>query len=266
MSFDWSNVVGAGIGAIGNVVGGLASNTLSAYEQEQMARLQASLNYKYWKKQQLNQPSLSREGLEKANYNPMLALSNIGAGAGSSSWTSGSSYTAPDLSGVGNSTVNNALAVRQQTNQDKITESQVGLNNANSVLSQNRALTETYTQLEKMAHTDLMEADKILRDKQASYQDKQNAWYDKQVTAQLQRMQIQNKVDLMNAFSGQVQANSSMINAGSNVRDVESRIIQRKYQNAGFAYDNYIKGLKTKDFSNPINRSIYSYPGFHSPY
>lgn len=216
-------VLAASIGALGSIGGALASNALSSHQMEEMARLQASLNYKYWKKQQSNQPSLARAGLEKAGYNPMLALSNVGAGAGSSNWSALANPTTPDLSGIGNNVVSNALAVKQQSNQDKITKSQVGLNNANSVLSQNRALTETYTQLEKMAHTDLMKADKVLRDKQSTYQEKVNAWYDKRVTAELERMQIQNKVDLMNAFSGQVQANASMVNANANSQDVRNR-------------------------------------------
>lgn len=223
MSFDWSNIASAGIGAIGNVVGGLASNSLSAYEQEQMARLQASLNYKYWKKQQLNQPLFSRQGLEKANYNPMLALSNIGAGAGTSSWTSGSSYTAPDLSGIGNGAISNALAVRQQDNQNMITEAQTNNYNADSVLKNNQAITELYSQLEKLNHADLMQAQKTLTDKNVSWYDRQQAREDLRVANEIERTGNDFKVGMAQAIASQIGANASVIGANANAKDVTNR-------------------------------------------
>lgn len=62
------------LGSIAGVFGGIANSAanqaISLYGNRKMMQYQ----YKYWKKSQLNGPSYQREGLEKAGYNPLLAL------------------------------------------------------------------------------------------------------------------------------------------------------------------------------------------------
>lgn len=254
-----AGIVSAGIGALGNIAGGLASNALSSQQMKDMAQYSAKLNYKYWKKQMLNQPTFYRTGLENANYNPMLALG--GMQSGNSNWSQMANPTTPDLSNVGSSAVSNALSVRQQKNNDDMTEAQVQNFNADTVLKTSQSLTQQYEQLEKLAHTDLMKADKVLRDKQATYQDKQNAWYDKRVNEEILHSQTDRKVMLENALSNRIQAYSSgtsarasLINANANAKDVESKVEQRLHQNELTDWESIIKGIKANDMKNPFGR------------
>lgn len=210
-----AGIVSAGIGALGSIGGALASNAMSSYQMEQMAKYQAKLNYKYWKKQQLNQPTLNRQGLEAANYNPMLALGSVGAGAGASSWSSLANPTTPDLSNVGSNGIANALAVKQQQNQNDLTQAQVSNYNADSVLKNNQAITEIYSQLEKLNHADLMKAQKILTDKNSNWYDKIQAREDLRVANEIERTGNDFKVGMAQAIASQIGANASVIGANA---------------------------------------------------
>lgn len=215
-------VLGATIGALGNIVGGLASNALSSFQAEQLAAYQAALNYKYAKKSALNMPSYNRQGYEKAGYNPMLALGNIGSA--NSGWTSATGLTTPDMSGIGSSAISNALSLKQQDNQNRITDSQVDNYNADSILKQNQALTELYTQLEKINHADLMQAQKLLTDKDVSWYDKKQAREDLRVANEIERTGNDFKVGMAQAIASQISANANMQASISNAKDVQSRL------------------------------------------
>lgn len=259
-----AGIASAGIGALGNILGGLASNAMSSYQAQELARLQASLNYNYAKKSALNMPGYNRRGLESAGYNPMLALGNMSNA--NSSWTTATGTGTPDMSNIGSNSVSNALAVKQQLNQDRLTTAQETNYNADSVLKNNQAITQLYEQLEKLNHADLMHAQKTLTDKNVSWYDRQQAREDIRVANEIERTGNDFKVGIAQAIASQISANASKMNAESNVQDVRSKVEQRKYQNLGMSYENYIKGLKSRDFNNPVLRTIFSAPLFKSPY
>lgn len=222
MAFDWSNVASAGVSALGSIFGGMASNAISVDQQKDLQRYQAALNYKYAKKSALNMPTFNRQGLENANFNPMLAISNGLSGA-NASWSTGGSATTSDLSGAVNNALNTALSVRQQNNQDKLANSQVAVNNADSVLKNNQAITEMYSQLEKLNHADLMQAQKMLTDKNVSWYDKQQAREDLRVANEIERTGNEFKIGMAQAIACQIGANAQMINSRANAQDVKNR-------------------------------------------
>lgn len=240
-----AGLVSAGLGALGDIVGGFASNAMSAYQAKKLAQYQAGLNYEYSKKQfkyqNLNGMKQARKGLEKAGYNPMLAITS-GQGSpmsASSSFSSNPSFQGADFSDVGSSAISNANAVKQQKNQDKLTESQVENYNADSQLKTAQALHEQFKQLNTIADTNLKDAEKVLTDKQATAQEKENAWIDKKNAEYIKRLQTQNEVDLANSVSNRIaayasssQAQASLINADTNAYDVKvnrPKQIQNQY-------------------------------------
>lgn len=112
-------------GAIGSYVSGLQQFKYQQALQSQAAQL----NYDYGQKSLKNSPSSVREGLEKAGYNPMLAVSNATSGA-NAGWTSTGAATGSDYSSqLGNfaSNYRDALRVENETQQ---TESNVKSNEA----------------------------------------------------------------------------------------------------------------------------------------
>lgn len=70
MSILAAMAVGAGVSALG----GLANTGLSFGLNQYSSKKAAKNAYKYWRQSQLEGPSLQRQGLEKAGYNPLLAL------------------------------------------------------------------------------------------------------------------------------------------------------------------------------------------------
>lgn len=216
-----AGIIGAGIGALGNIAGGLLSNSLSVYKMQQLADYQAALNYRYAKKSALNSPTWNRQGLEKADFNPMLALGNM-SGA-QSSWTSSQNPMTADFSNVGSSAVSNALAVKQQDNQDRLTTAQEQNYNADSVLKNNQAITQMYEQLERLNHADLMKAQKQLTDKNVSWYDKQQAREDLRVANEIERTGNDFKVGMAQAIASQISANANQISANANAQDVVNR-------------------------------------------
>lgn len=104
----FGNVLSAAAPVLGSVVNGFA-NAVTAYKQykyqRDLQKLQAELNYKYWKKQYKYQNaygySQSRSGLERAGYNPMLAITNgLSPQGASSSYSSLGQVSQADLTGL----------------------------------------------------------------------------------------------------------------------------------------------------------------------
>lgn len=216
-----AGIVSAGIGALGNILGGLGSNALSSYQAQQLAEYQAKLNYKYAKKSAVNMPTYNRQGIEKAGYNPMLALGSIGAS--NSNWTSAQGLTTPDFSDVGSNAVSNALSVQQQRNQNDLATAQINNTNADTQLKQQQTLTETFEQAQKQVHADLERIDSELKRKDLSYYDRKYLLWEKHMNTEIERMNVQNRADIMQAQSSQIQANASIKNAVSNAQDVSNR-------------------------------------------
>lgn len=86
---------------ISSGIGAIMSNHSSgkAFGRQLYAmQLQSKLNYDYGQKSLLNSPSSQREGLEKAGYNPMLAVQNSTSGA-NSGWASPNSVNMDEYAG-----------------------------------------------------------------------------------------------------------------------------------------------------------------------
>lgn len=116
----------------GGLVGAGASMLSSAQQYQYQRKLQAQaaqLNYDYGQKSLLNSPTSTRQGLENAGYNPMLAVNNATAGA-NSGWTSTGQANGTDYaSGISQfvSNAQNAMRIKNETAQ---TESAVKTNEA----------------------------------------------------------------------------------------------------------------------------------------
>lgn len=133
--------VGAGIalsglasGLTSGLLGGassVAGALLSYNHQKKLMDRQAKLNYDYSIKSAKNTPSANRSGLEKAGFNPMLAVQNATSGA-NSSWTSSQSANAPDIAGGISSGIANAQSFQRLKNETQQAESVSDANYANA--------------------------------------------------------------------------------------------------------------------------------------
>lgn len=132
MSAGAAGLMAAG-GVLSSAIGMVAANHGAFKQYKYNSKLQkeaAALNYKYGKKNALNSPTWNRQGLESAGYNPMLAVQNGTAGT-NSNWTSNSSVSAPDYSGLGVAdAINNATRLQEMRNQTEQTKSQIDVNSA----------------------------------------------------------------------------------------------------------------------------------------
>lgn len=134
-------VLSATIGAIGAMgaagISAGASNVSSrkAFQrqqalQEQAARLNHEYSVKYNEYSLRNNPSLTREGLVKGGYNPMLAVQNGTSGTGASSFTSAGQAPQHDMSQAISQGMSNAMDFARVQNETKQAESQTDANYA----------------------------------------------------------------------------------------------------------------------------------------
>lgn len=131
-------VLAAGLmaaGALGSAgIGALSANASSKKQFKYQSALQAQaakLNYDYSLKSAENMPTSTRQGLEDAGYNPMLAVQNSTSGA-NSSWTSAGNATAPDYAGAISQGVANAQSFQRLKNETQQAESVSDANYANA--------------------------------------------------------------------------------------------------------------------------------------
>lgn len=211
----------AGISALGNIVGGIASNELSAFQMRELAKYQASLNYKYAKKSALEMPGFNRQGLETAGYNPMLALGNLGNAV--NSWVGTSNPTTPDLSRIGSNAVDTAMNIAQ-------TKSNVGLQNSQATLN-------NATESKVNAETFNIMSDTVLKDIQKDNINLQNKllnkdinWYDKKqyredlrLNNDIQRSVNDYKLGILGASAQNAIAGAQQTMAGANAEEQRLR-------------------------------------------
>lgn len=146
----FGNVLSAAAPVLGSVVNGFA-NAVTAYKQykyqRDLQKLQAELNYKYWKKQykyqNANGYSQSRSGLERAGYNPMLAVTNgLSPQGASSSYSSLGQASQADLSGL----VSNATDISRMQRENAQVDATIENLNADSSLKDEQKNTEVSKQ------------------------------------------------------------------------------------------------------------------------
>lgn len=176
-----SAAIGAGISAIG----GLASSMLSSRGSKgQQARA-----YNYARQLQQQQydlgilglkegSSATREGLEKAGYNPMLALGNVGNGV-SVAGGSPVGANATDVSGIRDAANNAAMVLNQTKQTEATTDAQYAL--ADKTKAEKATIVERLPYVSKQAKADYMktamESAKLEND--IHYQDEMVNYYQK---------------------------------------------------------------------------------------
>lgn len=117
---------------LGGVVGAGASMISSRQQYKYQRALQeqaAQLNYDYGQKSLQNSPTSTRQGLESAGYNPMLAVQNATSGA-NSGWTSTGQANGTDYASGISQLVSNAQNMQRVKNETEQTDSNVKLNDA----------------------------------------------------------------------------------------------------------------------------------------
>lgn len=127
----YGQIGAAGIGSFASLFGANASSKKQYKYQSALQSQAAKLNYDYSLKSAENMPSSTRQGLEDAGYNPMLAVQNATSGA-NSSWTSAGQATAPDYAGAISQGVANAQSFQRLKNETNVAESAEDMNYANA--------------------------------------------------------------------------------------------------------------------------------------
>lgn len=124
MSNAWSILSGLGTGLLNVGFSGISSSRQSKYAIRAM-------NHQDYLNRQFTRDSygLMREGLEKAGYNPLLAL---GGSANTASYSGSASATDSD---IGSEAVNSALDALRLKNETKLNKSQLKLNDSQSDLN-----------------------------------------------------------------------------------------------------------------------------------
>lgn len=178
------------IGTIGSFAGPALSTFSNAqgaqlsYDlQKQLMKEQAKINYKYYEKELKNRWLLTREGLTNANFNPMLAA--IGNISGNSAWASPQSVSDLNFGSTTQSAVGNALDVRRVANETALNEATVDNTNADTVLKEQKSLSEEQNRIESRARIKLHDAERVLIDKRSSNFEREQAREDKRVAIAL---------------------------------------------------------------------------------
>ena len=235
-----SQLLGGLFGSQANAQGVL----LSAEQQKGLMNHQAKTNWKYYQKELLNRWQLARQGLEKGNYNPMLALQGIN---GNSNWASQASISDTGAGQAFNAGVGNALTMQQVRQQAELNDSTINLNNSESMLKQNQAITELFSQLEKQNNADYISAKKKLTDKNINWYDKQQVREDLKLSNEIERTKNDYKIGMLNAIANQVSANASSVSSHANAYDIyenRSSLSQQQKEYNQWAKDHkYLKSI-----------------------
>lgn len=220
---------------VAEILGGIANGLFNQFgvanavqAQKDLISYQARTNYNYSQKDLKTKWAANRKGLESAGYNPMLALAGVNS---NSNWASQSSVGDTGTGSSFGTGIANAIQSRQVQQQGNLMQSQIDNYNADSVLKQNQAVTELYSQLEKINHADLMNAERQLTDKNVSWYDKQQAREDLRVANEIERTGNDFKVGMANAIANQINANSnSALNrANATAVNIENQKAQNYY-------------------------------------
>lgn len=90
------------IGAIGGSLAGIGGSLLGGAQSESANKASQERSYEYYRKSLVESPLLTRIGLQRAGYNPMLALSGATAHHANIAPTS-TNFTMPDIAGTARS-------------------------------------------------------------------------------------------------------------------------------------------------------------------
>ncbi|MCM1265892.1 MAG: hypothetical protein NC200_06800 [Candidatus Gastranaerophilales bacterium] len=158
---------------------GLASNALGASQQQayskELMRYQSSLNSKTTKDSTINQWSWNREGLEKAGYNPLLAVQNNATSA-NGNFASAQQGANPNYG----SAIANFADLARLENETASTRAQVLQSNSEALLNQKKeeelAITNENLARKLKKELAVMQAQKYFYDNSAYNQQQQGLW------------------------------------------------------------------------------------------
>lgn len=208
-------MVGLGAASAGlGVLGQVNASNLSYNKARKLAEYQALLNYQYNTRWAKESPSLTREGLETAGYNPMLAVQNGTSGSNATSFTSGATANDVDLSTPIQNGFDNIIASKNLENQTAMTDSNIKLNQAQG----RKAIADAIGQelknpfISRKEEAELgrigAETDKLIRE---------TSFYDQLA----ENMIAERKLQLMGINVDSINAGTNAYNAETNRRQVE---------------------------------------------
>lgn len=185
--------IGGALGGIGSFFGNMVTGAVSSsrawkYTQRAM-NYQDQLNRAYTR----DSYGLQREGLEKAGYNPLLAL---GSSANSAIYNGSAT---PTDSENGTHAIQSAIQAQQLKNETAMTKSNIESQEASSALANEQAKTEQSKRVNMDFQNAMLDVQKHLAQKDLS-------WYDRKANATLyelmqraERYQAQSAIDALNA-------------------------------------------------------------------
>lgn len=226
-------VLGATIGALGSIGAGVASGLMSGHSmlrqyqyQRELQQQAAQLNYRYWRRQSLNQYDLNKRGLIKANYNPLLAVGS--SSNASTGFTSTGNAVGADFGGV----VSNAMEALNMRKEFEAKNAQIENLNADSSLKNAEQATETTKQAVNNANANLAESQRVLTDKNASWIDKKNAKELEKMSTEIKQLGALSDYYKMSGQAQILGAQAQGISASANAQDVRNRYQLGLQQNA----------------------------------
>lgn len=239
MSNAWSMLSGLGTGLLNLGFSGISSSRQAKYAIRAMNH-QDYLNRQYTR----DSYGLMREGLEKAGYNPLLAL---GSSANGAIYNGSASATDSDS---GSQSVQSAIAVKQLQNETEQTKSNIASQDASSALANEQAKTEQSKRVNLDFQNAMLDVQKHLADKDLS-------WYDRKANATLYEL-------MQRAERYQAQSAIDSLNAQTRKQEVANNYNLGKYENETSrmnAYSNS-KNARTNAYNADTQRGKRSFGGF----
>ena len=202
--------------------------TSYAYDKSLMDyRNELAKDYSSWN--YTNAPQLQRSGLEKAGYNPILAVNNgstySGGTGGLSSVTASDSHLGTNAAQIRIAKEQNAINSRAQGSQANLNLSQENVNNSQQLLNNAKLNTEVVTQQNIESQTALNNINTQLGQKDLSWKDRLNLNLVKTNLINAQANQASSIASQINARSGVTNAKASMINAKSSMINSKANMI-----------------------------------------
>lgn len=232
----WGEIGSGALSGIGDLISTQTNAYTSNLYNRGLMDYQNELNKDYATWNYSNAYSLQRAGLEKAGYNPILAVNNGTSFAGGSAGL-GSVNVADSNRG------SNAMRVR---NESRLVASQVA--NNDSQIKSNNASALKFMEEAKTQETvrKLNEANAILATVNAELGRKDLSWKDRLYYNQI-------KTNIMNAQANQVGASASVTSAGASVTNAKASMLNAKaneYGNPTKAITSGIRNLYDKATKN----------------
>lgn len=242
-----------------NFAGSLASSLIGAFasnasahkqymNQSALQREAADLNYSYGIKSLKNSPSATREGLETAGYNPMLAVQNATSGA-NAGWTSTGQAQNVDYG----TALASAFDYQRVKNETKTAESTANLQDEQAKTEENKRRN--------------LEFDSMMKDAKKHLTDKETSWIDREKNAQIYKAMQEAEQARANASVVAYNADTARIVANAQQTIAENESISNPWKMGHDTIKRHLKSFekdhpylsKTKQFKSLTNFVRYNH-------